>query len=543
MRVCASEGGEAARAVMTGLITNTELLGRVSRIWDNKEGLFGSGWENTIGRWCVTHFNEHGVAPGRNIYDHLAGWAEGNPNDDQFAIINGQLGELLADYDRQDRSADVGNLVRLAEDHFNRVRIRKHKTLLEVAAESHNGKMKEALERAEGFKRISLAGDEDGRQYRFAPRTPAQLIEKAARPEWLVEGIFVRGQPLVIGGPKKALKTSLAVDLAVSLATGEPFLGSFPVPKPVRVAFISGESGEWAVTRTVQRVYAAKRPRLGRPRGGKAPAPYDWTKLDNLLVDFRLPQLGRMTDLRALAHGLEEFGAEVVFIDPLYLCLLAGTEGKSASNLYDVGPLLYEASRACLGVGSTPGLLHHAVKALAPGEPCELEHLSMSGIAEFARQWLLINRRERFDPDSGRHALWVSVGGSCGQAGLWAVDVDEGQLGDDFGGRHWRVAVEGAGQSRGRQRLRQQERKEEERRQDYADEEAKVLAALDRLDPDGVGVSYNKVALSCGLGHRKMAAAAQRLVEQNDLAETEVVAQIGSGGRRTAKGLKRVVRG
>ena len=60
---------------------------------------------------------------------------------------------------------------------------------------------------------------------------------------YLIPGILAAGQPGGIYGGLKTLKTSLAADLLISLASGTPFLGRFPVAEPGRVVFLSGEAG------------------------------------------------------------------------------------------------------------------------------------------------------------------------------------------------------------------------------------------------------------------------------------------------------------
>src|SRR5205807_8707221 len=74
----------------------------------------------------------------------------------------------------------------------------------------------------------------------------ANLIDSSSfdtanfQPHWLVEQILVENQLCTIGGPPKSLKTSIAIDLAISLGSGTPFLGRWKVPEKRKVAIISG---------------------------------------------------------------------------------------------------------------------------------------------------------------------------------------------------------------------------------------------------------------------------------------------------------------
>lgn len=369
---------------------------------------------------------------------------------------------------------------------------------------------------------------ESARGYQFDAVPSENFFAANYSIKWLVSRVLVAGQPAVLGGPKKSLKTSILIDLAVSLASATPFLGRFDVYAKHRVALISGESGEAAIQDCGRRVCRAR---------GTDPSslPIWWS--------FRLPQVGSAIDRQRLREGLAGMQADVAIIDPLYLCLLAGSDARDVNpgNLYAMGPLLSDLSRCCLDVGATPVLAHHAKKGGSSNrDPLDLDDLSFSGIAEFARQWLLVSRREPFDPDTGEHKMWLSVGGSAGQSGCWALDVREGVLSEDFSGRVWDVDVQTATALRDDAQARADEKKRDARREREREDEDRFMAALDKLALPGEWAGVSRVKNESGLSGDRTNAVMHRLIIRGVVERTDnFVVQIGSNTSRPARGVRR----
>lgn len=304
--------------------------------------------------------------------------------------------------------------------------------------------------------------------FKWEPIDSATLAAGSARPKMLIHRLLVEGQPAIGGGAQKTLKTRISIDAGISLGTGTAFLNEFAVPRQKRVSFLSGESGRYAIELAAKEVCQGRGIDLASA----------WVKWQ-----FKLPRVSLPAELDELRRGLERDKTEVVFLDPLYLSLLSGSVDVHASNLFEMGPLLQKIASACLDVGATPILMHHASRpATRKYEPLELSDLSFAGIPEFARQWWLVSRREPYVPGTGEHRLYLRAEGSIGHSGLWHLDIDEGRRSDDFqSGGKWNVAVESAGQTRetktdDRKAKRQRERAE----QDQAVESA-VMAAIDSI--------------------------------------------------------------
>jgi len=360
------------------------------------------------------------------------------------------------------------------------------------------------------------------------------LLDSAAfanadyRLEWLVKGILVKGQPAVFGGPKKSLKTSLLIDLAMALGTPHvgiraPFLGKFDVPSPIRVGMFSGESGQHTVQETARRVCQARGIDLAR---------------SGVLWGFNLPRLRDTMDLRVLRHLIEQHALQAVILDPLYLSLVGGGSQLDSANLFHVGPVLADVASICLEAGATPILAHHARKnRVTPQErwqPLDLDDLAYAGITEFARQWLLVSRREAYQPGTGLHQLWLQVGGSAGFSGLWGLDVEEGTVNEDFRGRRWRVAVKTVQETSQEKEELKERRKTASKRNVREELERKIVDVLRRWGD----MTQNKIAQELQRSNANVGSALTELVETGVLVKVPV--KVGNGqtheGYRLAKG-------
>jgi len=74
----------------------------------------------------------------------------------------------------------------------------------------------------------------------------------AERPTWLVDGIWMEKNVGWIAGQGKSYKSILSLDLALSIATGHPFLGKYPVVDPGPVLMVQEEDPLWRVAYRIQ---------------------------------------------------------------------------------------------------------------------------------------------------------------------------------------------------------------------------------------------------------------------------------------------------
>jgi hypothetical protein len=171
----------------------------------------------------------------------------------------------------------------------------------------------------------------------LALRSFVELIREmdAAGPrEWDVEGLIVHGQHGVLGSTPKAGKGWDVVDLAISVASGTPWLGRFACPNAGPVALFPGEEDAYELRRRFEAVAEARSVRADR--------------LPIHIAD-NTPRLTRREDLDLLHLELEGCLPRLTIIDPLY----KAAAGADARSLIQMGEMLADASDITRSLGST----------------------------------------------------------------------------------------------------------------------------------------------------------------------------------------------
>ncbi|MBB01568.1 MAG: hypothetical protein CMJ47_02870 [Planctomyces sp.] len=240
-------------------------------------------------------------------------------------------------------------------------------------------------------------------------------------------GILTAGQNAIFAGPPKAGKTTMALETALCLQSGADFLEHprFKVKRPGRVMFASLEASRYIVSDTTWRLLEFHELEE-----------YD---ISELLFCFDTIKLHDRQTLRWLKDKLKSECIDYLFIDPLYLALKA----TKSSSLFSMGQRLLPLNQICSETETTVIVLTHTRKNMRGKTGMDIESMSGAGVTEFARQWMMIDRIEKFDPSdpNGTHKLQVSCGGAHGFGADFYLTITEGSY-QHHGERWWSPEVE-----------------------------------------------------------------------------------------------------
>lgn len=93
---------------------------------------------------------------------------------------------------------------------------------------------------------------------RPAPTNLFELVKNLKPPTWLIRDILTEGAVGFIAGQPKSFKSWAALDMALSVASGQPFLGNFAIEKPGAVLYIQEEDSGPLVKSRLGKVWPGK---------------------------------------------------------------------------------------------------------------------------------------------------------------------------------------------------------------------------------------------------------------------------------------------
>lgn len=351
------------------------------------------------------------------------------------------------------------------------------------------------------------AAEDDGRQLKLISGLEFRKLKY--KYHYHIPGVLVAKEQVIFGGMEKSLKTSIAMDMCISLAIATPFLGYFDVPKPCKVAFFSGESGGGALQRRLG-VIAEDRG-LG-----------DSELLNNLYICVQSPRFANIDHLDEINRAIGELELDVCLVDPAYLSIGAEAGAHGGNNMV-MGSVLDKFNTCARGTNCAMGLVHHMSKGsgrTAKKDWPKLNQLSMAGYSEWTRQWILLGRQGEMN--RGKHKLKMVVGGSAGHWGQYFVNVDEGyDLSSRCSGASWDVEVIDSQESVIEQfdRLDEKERTAADKRSaNEKEDDRKVLEHLIARKKAGLDpVTNNALRKPLNMGGVKLQNSTDRLLEAKQI--------------------------
>lgn len=166
-------------------------------------------------------------------------------------------------------------------------------------------------------------------------------------PAWLIEKLWSHQAVGLLGGPPKACKTFLALEMALAVAAGTPCLGRFAVPDPGPVLLFAAEDDPWQIR--------ARLAGLASARG------VDFPSLPVFLILAAQLRLDQPAEQRRLAAALEAYRPRLLLLDPLVRC-----HRLDENAVQEVAPLLADLRALQRRFAVAVLLVHHTRKAHGP---------------------------------------------------------------------------------------------------------------------------------------------------------------------------------
>lgn len=177
-----------------------------------------------------------------------------------------------------------------------------------------------------------------------------ELADSTDEPKWLIEGLWADQAVGILGGEPKSCKTFLALDMAVSVASGAACMGRFPPLRTAPVLLFPAEDALSIVRQRLEGICAAANTRLDA-------LPIFVITSPQLLLDLH-------QDQELLRQTVTEINPALLILDP-FIRLHRGDENASK----EVAPILGYLRRLQRELHVSVLLVHHVRKGSAAKRP------------------------------------------------------------------------------------------------------------------------------------------------------------------------------
>lgn len=217
------------------------------------------------------------------------------------------------------------------------------------------------------------AGDpvSDGPQPLPVVQAFALEVRSSSSP-WLIENLWLVEAVGIIGGPPRAYKSLLALDMAVSVASGSPCLGAYPVHSCGPVLLYAAEDSLSSLRLRLES--------LARNRQ------IDFQNLDVRVITVDMLQLDRVTDQERFEATVALHQPKLLILDPL-VRIHGADENASGAMAALLGYFRALQRKMSLAIV----LVHHARKNLSAGRGYSLR--GSSDFYAWTDSFLYLERR------------------------------------------------------------------------------------------------------------------------------------------------------
>lgn len=154
-------------------------------------------------------------------------------------------------------------------------------------------------------------------------------------PGWQIPGFWMRRSHGIVAGEPKSFKSTMVMDMALSIASGAPFLGKYPVDDTGPVLYIQNENAHWIMKDRFEKMLVNKNLVGKIHRTSKRKLTVEWPpEIPFYMVNQQSFMLSNQEDCDFLEETIKNLKPELVVLDPLYL-MFDGDIG-SAQDLFPI---------------------------------------------------------------------------------------------------------------------------------------------------------------------------------------------------------------